>query len=472
LWSFSLFEEEDLINFLQRGLLEDELGELLRQWDYLSPAVQLELIKHLRSTVCEEEMLARALGIKKATAKALLENPAVEFEFPAVSDGGGRIVKALAVPNTSENYSNIREQKRHIKPVTDYLRSRGVLSEGLSVFFDSGFVGNSFQLAMVLSFLVKKLPSDLCWTGGVRKDGRLAKVDSLEKKAQLCQMEGKRLAMPFHLRSVDELTDWLNAELVDIPLAVSKDPIKLEEFFEKRENLLNLWHIHRIDPSELILHTGRLEGELWKETARRFSQLVKRLDYTLERRLRAHLVINGPVSLAFALGVLYGHTRPSAVYHYLRGDKRYYAVELFNTREVKEAVGEYRHIRQDLEGDGEELAVVLYFGHHNPVADIKAFLADRGIGAEVLLLWMEEGRGNIDPADFKPIAKECASAVQEVKGKKHHRRLHFFFSCPVVIAYLFGVAFGHFGSGVIYNFEGNTYEPVLELEFLRGLIED
>lgn len=473
MWSFSVFEEEDLIAFLQRGLLEDELGELVKQWDYLTPKVQMELIKHLRSVGFDEERLARALGVKKATAKAILENPAVEFEFPAVSEKDGRMVKGLAILNCPENFSNLAEQKRNIKPVVEYLNSKGVLSGGLAVFFDDAFVGNSFQLSMALSLLVNKLPADLCWSGAVRKDGRLAKVDAIEKKAQICQKEGKRLAQPFHLDRIDRLVEWLKADYIDLPLAVSRDPLKTEEFFQKGENLINLKQIHRIDPSELVLYTGKLEGEKWKETARRFSELVKRLDYTLERRLRAHVVINGPASLAFALGVLYGHTRPCVVYHFSRtGERKYHPIELQNTREIKEAVKEYKRIIYEQEGEGDDLAIALFLAHHNLTADVKAFLSEKGINAELLLITVEEGRGNLNPADFKQIAKECASLVQEVKGRRHYKRVHFFFSCPVAIAYLFGVAFGHFGSGVIYNHEQNTYLPVLELEFLAELVKN
>lgn len=471
MWSFSLFEEEDLINFLQRGMLDEEIDELIKQWEYLTPAVQFQLIKHLRSLGFDEEKLAKALGIKKATAKALLENQAIEFEFPAVSEKDGMLVRGLAVLDTPENFCNIREHKRHITPVAEYLRSKGVLSDGFGVVFDNFFVGNSFQLSMTLPFLVKKMPPDLCWSGAVRKDGRLVKVDSLDKKSQVCQKFGKRLAQPFHLQEITQLVEWLNATLIDIPIVISKEPIRLEEFFEKKENLLNLWHIHRIEPNNLIIQTGNIQGKAWQEVAERFSKLVKELDYTLERRLKAHIVINGPASLSFAFGILYSHTRPSVIYHFERSEKKYYPIELLNTREVKEAVKDYKFVNYSLEGEGENLAVVLFFGHHNPVASVKTFLSNQGLSSEVLILNTEESRGNIHPANYKQIAKECASIVQEIKGKKHYKEFHFFFSCPVALAYLFGVAYGHYDKGCIYNYNDGSYECVLRLEFLRGLIE-
>ncbi len=473
MWSFSLFEEEDLINLLQRGFLEEELVSLVKQWEYLSPAVQFALIKHLRSVPFEEHVLAKALGVRRTTAKALLEKDAVEFEFPGVSVEHGKMIRGIAIRDTSEVFCNLKDHKRHITPLVEYLRHKGVISGSLGVVFDSAFVGNSFGLSLTLSFLVKRLPPDLCWSGAVRKDGRLVKVDAIDKKSQVCQKVGKVLAMPFHLQRLEDLAQWLDASFVDIPIAVSKDPIRVEEFFERMENLQNLRHIHRIDPSSLVIQTGRLEGALWQETARKFSRLVKGLDYTLGRRLRAHVVINGPISLAFALGILYGHTRPSVIYHHNNSERRYFPIELQNTREVKEHVEEYRFINFDLKEGGPELAVVLFLAHHHLVADVESFLKNQGIAADILVLTSKSARGNLDPWDFKLIAKECASAIQSVKGKKAYERVHFFFSCPVAIAYLLGVAFGHFDSGDIWNWsKERVYQKVLDLEFLRNLVEE
>lgn len=75
--------------------MEEVLVDLIRQWDYLSPGVHFALVKHLRLSerYFDEEKLAKALGIKKASAKTLLENPYVEFEFPAVSERDGKLIR-------------------------------------------------------------------------------------------------------------------------------------------------------------------------------------------------------------------------------------------------------------------------------------------------------------------------------------------------------------------------------------------
>ncbi len=479
MWNFSLFKEKDLIEFLYRGDLEEVLVDLIRQWDYLSPGVHFALVKHLRLSerYFDEEKLAKALGIKKASAKALLENPYVEFEFPAVSERDGKLIRGLAIKDTPEVFCNLPEKKRYITPVVEYLRSKGFVSGSVSVIFDSEFVGNSFQLSLTLALCMdaekKRLPPNLCWSGGVRKDGRIVKVDSLDKKSEVCERFNMHLAMPFHLPKVDDLLNWLSANIVEVPVAVSIDHLRLEEFFHKEENLLNLKNIHRIDPSKLVIQTGQLSGMGWQETAKRFFGLISLLDYTLIGRLKAHIVVNGPASLSFALGILYGHTRPSVFYHYHSSERKYFPIDLQNTREIKEHTRDYQFVKSELKEGGEDLAVVLFFSHHNPTADVEHFLESKGIKADLLLLTTESSRGNLEPSNFKRIAQEISSAVQEVKGKKAYRAIHFFFSCPVALAYLFGVAFGHYDKGYIYNYSSKdrTYERVLDLEFLRSLRE-
>ncbi|MCS6876429.1 MAG: SAVED domain-containing protein, partial [Aquificaceae bacterium] len=313
----------------------------------------------------------------------------------------------------------------------------------------------------------------LCWSGGIRKDGRLTKVDSIKEKAEICKSMERRLAEPFHLKTLEELCQWLGKPFVDVPLAVSKDPLRIEEFFKDSQELLNLRNILGLQEEGLVLMTGKLEGSLWQEVAEKFVRKVKELDYILMRRLKAHIVINGPASLAFALGILYGHTKPSVIYHYNPSSKRYYPIELENTREIKEHTNRYEFVETQLfEASGEDLSVVLFFAHHNPVSDIRAFLEREGIRGDMLVLTTTQGRGNLSPELFKSVAKETASAIQELRGRKSYANLHFFFSCPVAIAYLFGVAFGHFNKGFIYNYnKEGSYDRVLSIEFLRDLIE-
>lgn len=471
MWSFSTFLEEDLINFLERGLLDEELGQVIKQFEYLTPSVQLSLVRHLRSVRYEPEKLSKELGIRKSTAEAILYNPMVEFEFPAVSVSDGKLIKAVAILDTPESFCNVGELRRYLKPVEEYLRNKGRISKHLGVIFDHEITGNSFQLALTLSILMEKLPEGLCWSGGVRKNGKITRVDSMVKKAQVCRKFNKRLADPFHLDSVDQLHDWLNKSFIDVPIFISKSKNSVEEFFKDRNTLLNLQHIHGIDVQRLLIYTDKLEGEGWKRKMEEFANLLKELDYYLQRRVRAHIAVNGPASLAFATGILYGHTRPSAIYHYNQGEKRYFPIELQNTREVKEHVREYRFVRAKFtDRGGKDLAVVLFFAHHTPEADVLSFLEREGINADILLLTTEEGRGNINPENFKTIARESASMIQETKGKKSYENFHFFFSCPVAVAYLLGVAYGHYDSGYIYN-RDEGYTRVLSLGFIRELIE-
>ncbi|MCS7263055.1 MAG: hypothetical protein NZ560_06570 [Aquificaceae bacterium] len=60
----------------------------------------------------------------------------------------------------------------------------------------------------------------------------------------------------------------------------------------------------------------------------------------LMRKLKAHVAINEPASLAFAPSILYGHTRPFVIYHYNPSSRRYLQIE--DTREIKEHASQYK----------------------------------------------------------------------------------------------------------------------------------
>ncbi|RMH79780.1 MAG: SAVED domain-containing protein [Acidobacteria bacterium] len=81
-----------------------------------------------------------------------------------------------------------------------------------------------------------------------------------------------------------------------------------------------------------------------------------------------------------------------------------------------------------------------------------------------------ESAGNLPPEKFASFAKEAVSALQEIKGKRYYERMHFSLSCPVAVAFCFGVAYGHYDRGHIYNYT-KGYQRVLSLEFLREVIE-
>ncbi len=226
-----------------------------------------------------------------------------------------------------------------------------------------------------------------------------------------------------------------------------------------------------ISIDELCLVTGQLkEVESWEKACKEFYKKVWNLKNKLSGKKIFHFGIRGAASLGMALGILWGSQEPFVIYHYQAG--KYHPVKVLNPREIKEKVLEYKNISWSFEEGGEDLVIVLKFAHHELFADVKEFAKTR-IENPSFLLVEHRASGNIPPEEFKIIVKETASLIQNIRKERSFRRFHFFFSCPVAIAFMLGVAFGHYAEGVLYNYqkEEQIYIPAVELKILRKIRE-
>lgn len=473
-WNFSEFLEEDLIELIHKGILNEDMHELFAQWQELPRAVQYELIRWIteKSVDVDPKYVSSALGLSLNAAREILRGEKVYFEFPAVGREGSRMVRGIALLDLSQGYCNVEGVKKHVKTVEEFLKGKEPLKGRLGVFFDSPIEGNSFQLSLALSILLRKPTENLCWSGGVDRKGNILGVDGLEEKRKICNQKGKRLVSPTHLHKVSDLVDWFQRPFIDVPVLVSKESQSFGEFFKDKLTLDNLKHIHGINEEFLNLYIGQLEGEGWKKVCEEFIGRIRHLDGELHGRLRLNVGINGPASLSMALGILYTHTRPFVFLHYNQSERNYYPIKVNDTRKIKELVREREFITENFEdSDGRDLGVVLFFGHHNPVGAVKEYLQKENIPTDLLVLSPASAGGNVSADKFLRIAQECASSIQDRKGVKSYERVHFFFSCPVAIAFLLGVAYGHYDRGYIYNYNKTGYERVLSIEFLRDLVE-
>ncbi len=475
-WNYSLFMEEDFIGLLKSGELDDSLEEVFRQFRDLSPKLQYELISYVKEKkkLVEVSAVAEGLGIRQRVAEGILSNGFKSFSFPAVdSEGKGVEVKAIVIKDLQNTYSNLEGLKRYIKEVEAFLRGEGLIEGSLGVIFDRNITGRSFQLSLALALYPERIPDELCFTGGLDKKGNILKVDGLRAKESFCKEKGKRLINPMELKHIGEVVGWFRKPFVEVPFLVSKDTnTRLEDLGEVERTLKYIKLFHGIQREELELYTGRLEGEAWKEVCIRFNTALRELEGKLKNRLKLSIAINGPATLAFALGVLYTSKKPFIFNHFVHGEGRYFPIEVVHTRELKELVEDFEHTASELmDRGGKDIAVILTGAHHASIRDVESFLEKQGISADILMLKPLREQGNIPPELHKHIAKEYATGIQRVKESKSYESIHFFFSVPISIAFMVGTAYGHYGHGYIYNYEKNTYTKVLEIGFLRSLIE-
>ena len=210
-------------------------------------------------------------------------------------------------------------------------------------------------------------------------------------------------------------------------------------------------------PKNTEVKTIAFTGD-WIEAVRQFYSAVKEVDEHI------HLALNSPSSLAFSCGVVFGSLKTFSFYHYQNGE--YHPIHITNVRALKQRLKQYNYVEPLYEAGGKDLVVMLNLSHHEIRTAVKSYI-NKLENPSVFELTVKEA-GNI-PIELMPVvATEISSLLQDVKKYQSFERFHFFFSCPVPIAFMVGVAFGLYDDFIVYNFSG-AYEPVICFEDLTKI---
>ncbi len=471
---YEAFEREHFLEFLRQGLFDEDINEVVRKFPLYKPCLQFELVKYLRERkpcALSLKVLSRALSCSQKDARCILNGKGKIFKI--VSDE--KIIKALVIPGTSKLITNNERIKRALSVVKKFYGSP------FAVFFEEKFSGKSFMLPLAVALCVENLPDGLVFTGKIDFKGNIFEVDEVEKKVSIAEKEGLRLITPSQVGNVSTIKAFLDREKWNLPFYITSESCEEAEHFlcfvkeeavsEEFNFLKGLEIFYDIPKKELCLLTGRLSKEKdWQGACRNFYQRVNWLKRRLYGKKIFHFGIRGPACLAMGLGVLWGSQEPFVIYHYQAGE--YHPIEVLNPREIKERCKNFQFLKVDFEKKGQELVVMLDFSHHELVADVKEFVREKLENPSFLLI-KHKRSGNISPLEFKEVVKETASLIQEIRKEKAFETFHFFFSCPVAVAFMLGVAFGHYTRGFLYNYqkETQTYFEALSFEFLRRLRE-
>ncbi len=465
MFDFGLIPEEDLVQFIKRGKLDDLMGDLLLSFWELGPEVQFEIVKRLRGT--EEvpfEVVKEVFDCSESDALKLVKGEGTEVRFPVVVEGRGYLRRALVVKGTSEIITNLPEKREELEE----------LGGGFAVFFDGKFTGKSYTLAVAVGLRCKEIPEDLAFTGIVDRKGNVYPPENIGEKERVCKENDLRLVHPLKLKNpnVEYIETWLKKEVLDVPFYFTTSEETGDREFEMflsfvDTDLSALEVFYGIDRELTLLKGTKLSGDLWLKVCGEFYKRVSKLQYGTPRR-HIHIAGRMPSALAFGFGILFGSQTPFTFYHFQDGE--YIPVKVERVRELKEVVREPKSIRYELVEGGEELAVAVGVAHHTAKSSVLEFMK----GKEVDFLFVDhERRGNLSPEEMVNTAKETAGLIQLLREKKDFKRFHFFFSCPVPVAFMIGVAFGHYSPASIYNYEKErgSYEEVLRTEDLRDIRE-
>ena len=454
--------------FIENGQVDDFINELFKNFWGLSAEIQYALIKRARQIKdsVSIDVLKETFKCSEDAAFDLLTKEAIEVHFPIVGENEKAVAKALIIKNTSSLITNLPSKENELRTFGD----------NFSVFFDRVFEGKSYMLAVGVGLRCRHVPKDLAFTGIVDPEGYIHPVDKVAEKREVCKRKGFRLVSPYDLeeRTLLYIEDWLSKEVLDIPyyFTTSKETARTE--FQKflkyvRTDTKALELFYGINSDLTLQSLGRLEGKEWLNAVNEFYKKISKLQYG-ERKRYFHLGGRMPASLAFAFGILFGSQTPFTFYHFQ--NQEYMPVEVKNVRYLKERVEP-----DDIEGfhyeyipGGDELVVLVGGGFHTAAAAVKEFLKGESY---TYLLTSHQKSGNLSPEDMIEFARAVSSAIQKKKEAREFRRYHFFFSCPIAVAFMVGVSFGHYASGSIYNYEQKEgiYLEVLKIEDLRKIRE-
>ncbi|SHK15555.1 SAVED domain-containing protein [Thermocrinis minervae] len=465
-WNYEEIRDAHFKVLLEEGKLDDKLTEIFEDFWTLSPFKQYELISYIKKHGKRPEwkVLKKVLGLSEDDTHKFLIGDPIEVKFPVVdlTGGPGKIVRGIAVKGLSKVVTNVGKEKHQ--------RLKKIVGSGFAVFYDTEFTGKSFQLPLAVSLMSERIPEGVLFTGELSQDGRILRANHIEEKKKIAAREGYILVDPAKLPKPDlkSLLNWLNKDIHHIPMLITSSEKHQDELKDFTRNLqiedlnLELAYLETFG-IEPVLWTGQIKDQRWQEVCKEFYSRLKHIGSVLGG-FHLHIAIRGPAALAFALGILHGSFKPFTIYHFQNNAYRPIVVD--NVRYIKERLsGNPRLINYTVTGSGEEVAVVINLAHHS------VQLNSLPLTNATYLVIETQGGGNLPVENFKDIAREIAGAIQEVAKTATIKRFHFFFSCPVPIAFLVGVAFGHYNPGSIYNYEQGTYKKVLDIEFLRDLRE-
>lgn len=216
------------------------------------------------------------------------------------------------------------------------------------------------------------------------------------------------------------------------------------------------------------------DPEKWLEFIQNVGLDFNRLDRIFPGRVVYHIGIKGPSVVALGIGAGFGTKKSIVAYQFIGGRYRLVSDLSENVREIKarKSLEDLQDVEFELRDGDDRLLVELWFASHEPDAHNRPEFADftvlkvRGKTGGNLPSIEEGGR------DWKHIANEVFNILEHHIKVQNYREIHLVASMPVMLAFLLGMAVGHFEPIRVYNYDrkSNSYVMVLELNKIRPFV--
>ena len=441
------------------------------------------------SNEVDVEKFAEALNTSKDNAIAILKDELIEVYFPVVGKDRQKLVKAFVIKLKEGESFSIKETLKDNLTTIEKL-----INQPFFVFFDENdFAGNSFMLSVAAGLVVdrKEKLEAFSFSGGVSSSGKILSTGSISQKKVVSDTYSKKLITSEVVSDLRELSWILNSTKVHIPFSVALKPslsspspkeaayLNLEKIKEKINNLQGvsfelIKRFYDLEDDDFVFYIkeNMLPETEWESYLKEaFIKIVKIRNAIRDKIVVFHFVFLAPSTFCFGLGAMFGCKEPFVVYHYVAGE--YKAVLDYsndNLRKLKSIVENKSLIKAEYIEKPQEnatLAIVIYLASHNPIGDVKRFVAARYENYGILGC---EGvqKGNLAVEDWTKYVNEIYSCYNETKSLLLRNRL-LFLSVPVPIAFGLGVAIETFEKIDVFNlsFEKATYFKVFTVSSLR-----
>lgn len=348
------------------------------------------------------------------------------------------------------------------------------LGENFFVCFDKNFVGDSFGLALTSAFFVKKgFEKYYAFTGSIKADGTVEKVDFLDEKRKVAKENSKYLVSYENVNHISEL-ELLNTGDIEIPFIqlFGKPEAALMENFHKLcevttdEKILAIFGLNLRKLSVFVENRIKNDEETWLKL---FEEAFEKIDFLNKIGLKTNIhYLLSLSAFAFPLGIKQGAINKTVIYHYQGGEiHRVFDFLNRDPRVLKRKVEKYECIKSEYKEIGSnDLCVGIYMASHDPKKDAEYFALE-SLRANFLYISIPTFQGQIPLENteiWEKIVRELYSKIDYIanNSQKNITHYHFIFSVPVPIAFALGMAIGNYKRISVYNFSESTtsYEKV------------
>jgi hypothetical protein len=217
----------------------------------------------------------------------------------------------------------------------------------------------------------------------------------------------------------------------------------------------------------------------WHDTLIEIGEKFWSMAANLPGRKAYHFIMNGPASLALALGATIGSRNAFVFYHYMAGtgNSSYHKVVDFSDKNISEGthrlktrIAEFQYVQifgvENISRNRSEVLVAIHLAGHNPIGDVEARSKETGLP---MITIQSKFAGTIPlDADWIRLSQEVATVLLNLSGNANIQRMHLFLSMPIPIAFCVGAALGKFVRATVYNSYGRAgeYFEVFRLEEL------